>query len=95
MIEFVFVALPLVIAGVAVAIICAGLNNNNSKEKEKNMEKYIAVGAGLGLIANGMLQFSNIWDNPLGFATGPLVGMAIATIISNRNDRSEKHGFND
>lgn len=89
--EFVMAALPWVLAGVAVAIICAGMNRKQSDDDEKAKEQRIAVGAAVGLIAGMLLNVCGLWEShALGFALGPLWGMALATLWDN-SDKSEKN----
>lgn len=88
--EFVSAALPLVLAGVAVAIICAGIGKDKSEENEKKMEQYIAIGAGIGLVAGTALNFCDLWNQALGLTVGPLWGMALATVIGNHRNRKRK-----
>lgn len=88
--EFVFAALPWVLAGIAVAIICAGMDGKQSKEKEEKMEEHIAFGAGLGLLASMVIGLCEISDNTLILVLGPLWGMALATIIDNWNNLKRK-----
>lgn len=81
--EFVFAALPFVLAGIAVAIICAGMDGKQLKEKEEKMEEHIAFGAGLGLLASMVIGLCEISDNTLILVLGPLWGMALATLKDN------------
>lgn len=88
--EFVLAALPWVLAGVSVAIICAGMGGKQSREKEKKMERHIAVGAVFGVLLGVAFNVCGLWDNhTLDFAIGPLMGMALATIW---NKVDEKKG---
>lgn len=88
--EFVFAALPWVLASLAVAIICAGIDGKQSKEKEEKMEEHIAFGAGLGLLVSMVIGLCEITDNALTLALGPLWGMALATIIDNRDKKRKE-----
>lgn len=89
--EFIMAALPWVLAGVAVAIICAGMNRKKSDDDEKAKEQRIAAGAAAGLIAGVMLNVCGLWEShALGFVLGPLWGMALATLWDS-GDKSEKN----
>lgn len=89
--QFLMAALPWVLAGIAVAIICAGLNKKETKDSEKKMERHIAVGAALGLILGVALNKCGLWENhALGFTVGPLWGMALATLQNHRDKDVKK-----
>lgn len=90
--EFVFAALPFVLAGLAVAIICAGMDGKQSIEKEEKMEEHIAFGAGVGLLVSIVIGLCEICDNALILALGPLWGMALATMKDNWNGKKRKEG---
>lgn len=84
--EFVLAALPWVLAGLAVAIICAGMNKKKAGQAEKDTEHHIALGASLGLLWGVALNNCGLWDNQaLGLAIGPLWGMALATLWDNHS----------
>ena len=52
---FTLAALPWILAGLAVAIICAGMDKKKSTKKEA--EEHIATGAALGLIFGVALNY--------------------------------------
>lgn len=85
--EFLTAALPFLLAGCSVAVICAGMDRKKTKEKEKRMEQNLAVGAGLGLLIGSLATFYAFDGNALLLAVGPLCGMALATILSNRDQK--------
>lgn len=86
--EFIWAALPWVFMGVAVAVICANLGRKQTK-KDKKLAETIAVGLALGLIFGVTLNHCGLWDNHLlGFAVGPLWGMALATIYAGHDKAS-------
>ena len=87
--EFVLSALPFVLSGAAVAIICSGMDEKKSEEEEKRMQRHIAAGAGIGIAAAVFLLQCSIWENSLGLAAGPLWGMALATLFGN-HERKKK-----
>lgn len=93
--EFVVAALSLVLAGAAVAIICAGMDKKGSTEKEKKMEQYIAAGAGLGILGALALDLCGLWSNAFVFAVCPLWGMAFATMLGSRNDKKAEEKGED
>ena len=84
-------AVPMVLAGIAVAIICAGMDQKGSADSEKLIEQHIATGAALGLLFGVCLNNSGLWeDNTLGYALGPLWGMALATLFDKCDKRKQK-----
>lgn len=79
--EFILAALPWVLAGLAVAIICAGLGKRKSERNEKERQQHIALGLSLGLLWGVALNNCGLWESQsLGLALGPLWGMAFATL---------------
>lgn len=90
--DFILAALPWVLCGIAVAIICAGMGRGKTKENEKALEKSMALGMSLGLLFGVALNGTGLWENhALGFALGPLWGMALATLFQGGNN-SGKNG---
>lgn len=80
--EFVFAALPWVLMGLALAVLAA---NHITKKNEKR-GTYIALGAGLGLLLGAVLNSCGLWaDQALGYAMGPLLGMAAASLIPEKD----------
>lgn len=79
--DFALAALPWVLAGIAVAILCAGMGTRKARENSKALEERMAVGMALGLIAGVALNYCGLWEShALGLALGPLWGMALATL---------------
>ena len=79
--EFILAALPWVLTGVPLAIVCAGLARKGSKEGTHKREQRMATGMALGLLWGVALNSLSLWENhALGFAIGPLWGMALATL---------------
>lgn len=90
--EFILAALPWVLCGIAVAIICVGMGRGKTKENEKALEKNMALGMSLGLLFGVALNGAGFWENhALGFALGPLWGMALTTLFQG-GDNSGKNG---
>lgn len=88
--EILMAALSWVLAGIAVAIICVGSNKKGTKDSEQKAEYHIAVGAAVGLVLGVVLNRCGLWENhALGFTVGPLWGMAVTTLINDR-DKDEK-----
>ena len=88
--DFVLAALPWVLAGIAVAILCAGMGTRKARENSKALEERMAVGMALGLIAGVALNYCGLWEShALGVALGPLWGMALATLSAGRNNDDE------
>lgn len=83
MIRFVLSALPFVLTGLAIAIICACCAGKKKTSKEESsLEKAMTIGMLLGLGFGGMLNNVNLWESHfLGLALGPLWGMALAALI--------------
>ena len=79
--DFVLAALPWILAGIAVAILCAGMGTRKARENSKALEERMAVGTALGLMAGVALNYCGLWEShALGLALGPLWGMALATL---------------
>ncbi|MGM9567509.1 MAG: hypothetical protein ACI3W6_04965 [Clostridia bacterium] len=90
-IQFLSAALPWILCGIAVAVICVGMNRKKSKEKEEALEKRMALGTSLGLLFGVALNSLGLWENGgIGIALGPLWGMALATLY--RDGVSEEKG---
>lgn len=80
--EFVFAALPWVLMGLALAVLAV---NHITKKNEKR-GTYIALGAGLSLLLGAVLNSCGLWaDQALGYAMGPLLGMAAASLIPEKD----------
>lgn len=76
--DFVLAALPWVLCGVAVALICAGLGRKSDK-KGKSLDQRVALGTALGLLLGVTLNGLELWqDHAVVLALGPLWGMALA-----------------
>lgn len=76
--DFITAALPWVLCGISVAIICVRIGHG---KKEKGLDHRIALGMALGLMASPVLNSFELWENHgLGIALGPLLGMAIASL---------------
>lgn len=85
--DFILAALPWVLCGIAVAIICAKMGHRKTKEEEKALETRMALGMALGLLFGVALNSVGLWENyGLGLALGPLWGMALATLFQSRED---------
>ncbi len=84
--DFVLAALPWILAGIAVAILCAGMGTRRAKENSKALEERMAIGTSLGLLAGVALNYCGLWEShALGLALGPLWGMALATLSLGKN----------
>lgn len=85
--DFVLAALPWVLAGIAVAILCAGMGTRKAREQHSRaLEERMAVGTALGLIAGVALNYCGLWES---HALGPLWGMALATLSAGRRNDDE------
>lgn len=81
--EFIFAALPLVLMGLALAVLAA--NHMTEKQRDEKRGTRIAMGAGLGLLLGVTLNCCGLWENHLlGLALGPLLGMAAASLTSRK-----------
>ena len=90
--DFIIAALPWVLCGLAVAILCARLGRQGGS-KSKKLDQSMAVGAALGLLLGVTLNGCGLWENhALGFSLGPLWGMALASLLP---DRGEDKGSSD
>lgn len=89
-ISFLRAAAPLVLAGIAVAVICAGIGEERSKSQEERIEQYVALGAGVGLTVSLILSAMHIIHNSLALTVGPLWGMAVATVWCNARNKKRR-----
>ena len=86
--DFITAALPWVICGISVAIICVRIGKG---KKKKGSENRIALGMALGLMASPVLNSFGLWENHgLGIALGPLWGMALALLTYKEEAPYEK-----
>lgn len=76
---FLSAALPLVLAGVALAVLAASCGPKERRGRINS--ENIAMGAGLGLLLGMALNGCGLWENhAVGLALGPLWGMALGAI---------------
>lgn len=91
--DFILSALPWVLAGVAVAILCVGgtrgkASDNNAKDKEGQR---IAIGMSLGLLLGITLDACGLCEgHSYGLALGPLWGMALAILTAKTSKGGKK-----
>ncbi|MGN0542895.1 MAG: hypothetical protein ACI4JG_05515 [Acutalibacteraceae bacterium] len=86
--EFIFAALPWVLCGISVAVICVRFRPS---KKEKGSDSRIALGMAFGLMAAPILNSFELWENHgLGIALCPLIGMAIASLFNEKKDSDEE-----
>ena len=82
--DFIIAALPWVLCGLAVAILCARLGGRDGNTGKK-LDQAMATGAALGLLLGVALNGCGLWENhALGFSLGPLWGMALASLLPDR-----------
>lgn len=82
--EFITAALPWVLCGLAVAILCARLGSQDGS-RNRRLDQSMAIGASLGLLLGVTLNSCGLWENhALGFSLGPLWGMALASLLPDR-----------
>lgn len=88
--DFITAAMPWVLCGIAVAILCARLGGRKEQQSEK-LDNSLAIGLALGLMFSPALNSMGLWENHgIGFALGPLWGMALASLNQRRDDSHEK-----
>ena len=84
--DFILAVLPWIICGIAVAVICVGNDRACSPKRQALKEKHIGIGAGIGFVAGAVIAIlvPEKGDHTgILIAMGPLVGMAIVTVIDN------------
>lgn len=80
-------ALSWVLTGVPIAILAANQAWKTDDTSAKSQR--IATGAALGLLLGVALNSTGLWEShALGFAIGPLWGIALAAIWDERNTES-------
>lgn len=83
--DFILAALPWVLCGLAVAILCAA-----SEGRKERLDQHAALGMALGLMLSPALNSLGLWENhALGLALGPLWGMALAALFQSRTHSDE------
>lgn len=76
--DFILAALPWVLCGVALALLCGGLGKKGNS-KNKKLDERLGLGAALGLLAGVALNSTDLCrDHTVVLALGPLWGMAMA-----------------
>ena len=83
--EFVRAALPLVLLGLALAMIAAGFARKESPETAERRRRHMGLGAGVGLMLGVVLSLFGLWQS-LGLSIGlcTLWGMALGSLVSVR-----------
>ena len=96
--DFVRAALPFVLAGLAVIILCVGNQKKPETEDAKTQENRLAFGMLLGLALGAALDGCGVFESPMiGLTLGPLWGMALSTLGSAqksapKNENQKKSG---
>ena len=89
--EFTRAALPWLLCGIAIAILCARMRQGTAAGQEKALQTRMALGMSLGLMMGAAWNSMGLWDNHgLGLALGPLWGMALATLFQDEEGHNEK-----
>lgn len=90
MMDFVRAALPFVLAGVAVIILCAGNKKKPETEDTKAQETRLALGMLLGLALGAGLDGCSVFESPMiGLTLGPLWGMALCAVFTKPKDAGD------
>ena len=85
---FLRAALPWVLTGIPIALLAAQFGTG--KGTDHAFSQRIATGAALGLLLGVCLNGCGIWEShALGFAIGPLWGMALAALWKESNTKSD------
>lgn len=83
--EFMIAALPWLLMGVVLAIIAVAFAEAQKKGNEKKFGQRIVVGAGLGIVFGAVLNACGFLEsNAVDFAMGPLLGIALVTLLKNK-----------
>lgn len=89
--NFLSAALPWVICGLCVAVICARVGFR--KKQEEGLGQRISLGLSLGLLLGVTLNGLGLWaSHGTGLALGPLIGLTLATLYPGKKDSGEEKG---
>lgn len=95
MMDFVRAALPFVLAGIAVIILCVGNKKKPETEDAKTQENRLAFGMLLGLALGAGLDGCGVFASPMiGLTLGPLWGMALCVLFAKPKDTHESENQN-
>ncbi|MGN1014153.1 MAG: hypothetical protein ACI4PM_02215 [Butyricicoccus sp.] len=87
--EFISSALPWVMMGIALAV--WAVSHSIETQKDEKRGERIAMGASFGLLLGVALNSCGLWENhAIGFALGPLWGMALASLFRGRGESEEE-----
>lgn len=90
MTDFVRAALPFVLAGLAVIILCVGNQKKPETEDAKAQQTRLAFGMLLGLALGAGLDGCGVFAGPMiGLTLGPLWGMALCALFAKPKDANE------
>ena len=88
--DFIAAAIPWVLCALAVAIVCVRLGGSKER-RSKQLDNNLAIGLALGLMLSPALNSMGLWENHgIGFALGPLWGMALASLYQKQDDKKEE-----
>lgn len=83
MMDLVHAALPFVLAGLAVTILCVGNQKTPETEDAKAQQTRLAFGMLLGLALGAGLDGCGVFAGPMiGLTLGPLWGMALCVLFA-------------
>lgn len=89
--EFILAALPWVMAGIPLAILCAAMARKRTKAEQKKLSERMSLGIALGLLWGVAMNGCGLWESHvLGFALGPLWGMALAALYSGKAPQDQR-----
>lgn len=89
--SFLLAALPWLICGLCIAVICANLGTR--KKQEKGLGQRISLGMSLGLLLGVAMNSLDLWANHgTGLALGPLIGLTLAVLYPGKEDSGEEKG---
>lgn len=84
--DFIFAAMPFVIVGICIAIICANAKKEDLKDTKNCLTEGMCIGMCLGVALSTSLQI----NLGLGVSLGMLIGETIGMFIKKKENSSDK-----